>query len=289
MSFINISVPSYPFYTRAGNAFYRPGDKHQHRKGLNFFDIILVESGTLYMNAANKNYQLSKNDILVIPPETLHYGYKICTQQTLFHWMHFSTKETYEITDVPLLNSSATSNDTLYISLPIYQHLSDSAAQNALSVMKQLEISLINYFTSSTVHIKTEINICHQQELFLHLLNSLSVKTQQATINNIAFAALQYLSVHYTETITIEHLAKLLNCHPTHLIRCFKKQYNIPPTQMLIKIRLDKACCLLEDPNISITTVAYSTGFSSTSYFCKQFKKNFLCTPQEYRQKHRQN
>ena len=285
MSFINITVPSYPYYTHAGNAAYRPGDKHQNRKGLAFFDILLVESGTLYMNVNDKEYHLSANDVLILPPEIHHYGSKICTEKTFFHWMHFSTRETYELSSIPRIGSGINNNDTMTISLPLYQKLSDEMAPNAISLMKQLEVSIINYFTSSKTHIKSEINTLSQQELFLHLLGILSVKSHHAGVNDIAYTALQYLVTHYMESLTLDKLAEMLNCHPTHLIRCFKKQYGIPPTQMLIKIRLNRACNLLINPEISITSIAYSTGFSSTSYFCKQFKKNFNYTPQEYRER----
>lgn len=283
MSFINISVPSYPYYTHAGTASYRPGDKHQNRKGLDFFDIILVESGTLYMNVIGKEYKLGANDILIVPPLVSHYGSKICTEKTFFHWMHFSTKESYELSDVPQIVPNPNQQEILMVALPMYQHLADAAVQNAISIMKQLEVCLINYFTNSKTHIKSEMSACHQQELFLHLLSILSMKPHHAGVNDIAFAALQYLITHYMEPISLDDLAKMLNCHPTYLIRCFKKQYGLPPTQMLIKIRLNRACNLLMNPEISITSISYSTGFSSTSYFCKQFKKSFQYTPQEYR------
>lgn len=277
MSFINITIPSYPYYTGAGNACYRPGDKHEKRKGLDFFDIILVESGTLFMSISGKEYQLSAHDVLVLPPLATHSGSRVCSEKTFFHWMHFSTKESYEISDNPPSAS--------LLSLPLYQHLHADAAQSAIAVMKQLEVSMIDYFTNSTTHIKPVMNACHQQELFLHLLDILSVKTDHTEVNDIAFEALQYLTTHYMEELNLTILAELLNCHPTHLIRCFKKQYGLPPNQMLIQIRLNRACSLLENQNLSITSVACATGFSSASYFCKQFKKHFQYTPQEYRNK----
>ncbi len=285
MTFINISVPSYPYFIHAGNAVYRPGDKHQNRRGLDFFDIILVETGTLFMNVSNKEYRLTANHILIIPPLTAHFGSKICTEKTFFHWMHFNTREIWELSDVPRDSFGISQADSLMISLPLHQALSEEIAQNAISIMKQLETSLINYFTSSNTHIKPAINACHKQELFLHLLNMLCVKLKLSGVNDIAYAALQFLIAHYMEPFTLEKLAKILNCHPTHLIRCFKKQYGIPPTQMLIKIRLNRACSLLMNPEISITSIAYSVGFSSASYFCKQFKKNFQYSPKEYRSK----
>ena len=100
---------------------------------------------------------------------------------------------------------------------------------------------------------------------------------------DIASAAMQYLNTQCMEDILLTDLAKRLNCHPNHLIRCFKNKYQFPPNQMLIRIRLDRACSLLTSSSASITMVAYTVGFSSASYFCKQFKKIYHCSPQDYR------
>jgi AraC-like DNA-binding protein len=283
MAFLNFFVPSYPYFIHAGNAAYRPGDKHQNRRGLDFFDIILVESGQLFMNVNGKEFSLSANDLLIIPPKTPHFGSKICTEKTFFHWMHFHTKEVFELSDMPCISLVTSQSSAFTLSLPQYQSLPEDVACNAFAVMRQLETSLIDYFTSSNTHIKPEINACHRQEFFLHLLNIICVKSKNAGENTIAYAALQYMLTHYMESLSLDTIAGILNCHPTHLIRCFKKQYGLPPTQMLIKIRLDRACSLLMDPDSSITSIAYSVGFSSASYFCKQFKKNFQYSPKEYR------
>lgn len=283
MSFINISVPSYPFFIHAGNAAYRPGDKHQSRRGLNFFDLLLVESGTLFMNADGKEYALSANDILIIPPLVPHFGSKICTEKTFFHWMHFNTKEFFELSGTPRPAADTVQDGSLILSLPLCQSLTEEAARSVISVMEHLETSLINYFTNSNTRRKPQSNPCHQQELFLHLLGTISVKQNLTGVNEIAYAAMQYLTTHYMDTLNLDHLAQMMNCHPTHLIRCFKKQYGASPIQMLIRIRLNRACGLLMDPDLSITAIAYSVGFSSASYFCKQFKARFQCSPKEYR------
>ena len=42
------------------------------------------------------------------------------------------------------------------------------------------------------------------------------------------------------------------------------------------------ACALLKKKTISISEVAYATGFSSPKYFTKCFKEEFGCIPSEY-------
>lgn len=287
MSFINIHVPPFPWYSHSGNAIYRPGDKHNNRKGVSFFDLIMVETGTLYMLVGQQEFIVSQNHILLIPPYTPHQGSRICTEKTLFHWLHFSTNETIEISDVsyrlPWEPNSEFKDNKYTLSFLQEQALPEAAAQNVLSILQQLERRSIDFFTDSRTVLTSDNNLFHQQELLMRLLNILAVTPDTSDDNGIAYSALQYFNFHYAEQFTMDDLSKTLNCHPSHLIRCVKKQYGIAPNQLLNKIRLERACALLKDPYLSITTIAYSVGFASASYFCKQFKKNYQYSPKEFR------
>lgn len=289
MSFININIPPFPWFSHSGNAIYRPGDKHNIRKGLVFYDLIMVETGTLYMFIDDKEFVVSRNDILIIPPYSRHGGSRICTEKTIFHWLHFNSEESFEISEIshrsPWEPNTNFKDKKYTLSFLQQQRLPDAIAQNVLAIMKHLERSSINFFTDSRTKLDSENNLFHQQEYLMRLFNILTVSLDVAANNSIAYSAMQYFNAHYSERVTLDELAKLLNCHPSHLIRCVKKQYGITPNQMLNKIRLEKSCELLRNPALSITTVAYSAGFSSASYFCKQFKEIYFCSPKEFRER----
>lgn len=48
-------------------------------------------------------------------------------------------------------------------------------------------------------------------------------------------------------------------------------------------IRLEKAKVLLNETTLTISEVAYATGFSSPSYFSTSFKNKYSKTPKAYR------
>lgn len=245
MSFININIPPFPWFSHSGNAIYRPGDKHNIRKGLDFYVLILVETGTLYMFIEKKEFVVSKNHVLIIPPYSLHGGSRICTEKTVFHWLHFTSEESFEISDIshqsPWEPNASFKNKKYILSFLQEQQLPDATAQNMLSVMKQLERRSINFFTDSRTSLNSENNLFHQQEFLMRLFNILTVTPDAPDTNSIAYSALQYFYAHYSEQITLDDLSKILSCHPSHLIRCVKKQYGITPNQMLNKIRLERA------------------------------------------------
>lgn len=289
MPFINIQSPSYPFYFFSGNATYRPGDAHSSRKGIVCFNLIVVETGTLYMQIESQKFALHKNDALIIPPNYSHKGYRICSEKTVFHWLHFNTTETYNVSETPnnIISNPANSFTPCHhtLSLPMFQTIQQNDIENVISLMSQLETQTINFYNRSNTIVKNMNNPFYQQELFMCLLQIISISPPRSSVNEIAYIAMQYINTHYAEKITLEQLAKITNCHPTHLIRCVKKQYDMSPNQLLINTRLHRACILLTSTQLPITTISYQVGFSSPSYFGKQFKLSYQCSPKEYRQK----
>lgn len=72
--------------------------------------------------------------------------------------------------------------------------------------------------------------------------------------------------------------------HP-QLHRKLKARTGLSAIQFIRAIRMKKATQLLQRADLQITDVAYSIGFSDPDYFSKVFRKEFGCTPTQYRVK----
>lgn len=81
----------------------------------------------------------------------------------------------------------------------------------------------------------------------------------------------------------VEQLADTLEISRVQLYRKIKAVMGISISDYIQSIRLDHAKKLLETSALSITDVAYSTGFSSPNYFSTSFKGKFGKTPKAYR------
>lgn len=53
--------------------------------------------------------------------------------------------------------------------------------------------------------------------------------------------------------------------------------------QYLLGIRIGYACRLLTDQSLSISQIAFESGFENLSNFNRHFKKLKGCTPREYK------
>ena len=72
--------------------------------------------------------------------------------------------------------------------------------------------------------------------------------------------------------------------HP-HLIRLFKNKYNITLIKYLNQKRIEYACELLKSTDLSVKSVAYSSGFSDELHFMKTFKKHMGISALKYKNK----
>jgi AraC-like DNA-binding protein len=99
-------------------------------------------------------------------------------------------------------------------------------------------------------------------------------------------AVLDYIDNHYMEDITLETVAKSAGFSKYHFTRLFKQYTETTFYDYLCYKRIKIAQDLLSRPELSITDIAYRSGFSTLSTFNRIFKKLIKCTPTEYRAIH---
>lgn len=90
--------------------------------------------------------------------------------------------------------------------------------------------------------------------------------------------------VKYTNpNISLEELAEKLNISERTLYRKVKKLTNESPKDLITRFKIEKACYLLENNNLSIKTIAQNCGYSEDTAFRKAFTKILNMNPLEYR------
>ncbi len=85
--------------------------------------------------------------------------------------------------------------------------------------------------------------------------------------------------------LNVEKLCQEVGLSRAHLNRKMKELFGLTPSEFIRNVRLRKACELLRQPDVDISQIAYSVGFSSQSHFSTAFKRFTGISPTEYRQK----
>ena len=87
-------------------------------------------------------------------------------------------------------------------------------------------------------------------------------------------------------TLSLNQLSEELDISSSYLSREFSKYFeNLNYGEYIRKKRIEKAIELMSDRSISLTEIAYLTGFSDQSHFTRIFKKFTGSNPSEYRRK----
>ena len=101
--------------------------------------------------------------------------------------------------------------------------------------------------------------------------------------NEKLLAACDFISEHCAEDLTLDQVAASAGFSKYHFERLFKQFTDTSFYQYLSQKRIACAEHLLIDPDVTITEVAYRSGFSSISSFIRMFKAAKQCTPSEFR------
>lgn len=86
--------------------------------------------------------------------------------------------------------------------------------------------------------------------------------------------------------LTMTEMADRCNMSPSAFKRNFTEHYGIPPHKWQIQQQLNRASGMLLTTDLLVKQIAYECGFSTPSQFIRCFKKEFGCTPEEYRSLH---
>ena len=94
--------------------------------------------------------------------------------------------------------------------------------------------------------------------------------------------AIFYVQNHYNRRIYSDAVARLCGLSTTYFSKAFRKRFNMPFQEFLLRYRVAKACVMLGNPRANISDVCYSVGFRDPSYFTRVFKRYVGVSPSDF-------
>ena len=149
---------------------------------------------------------------------------------------------------------------------------------------------LLNVFTRLTDTLKYE-GIAYQQIATCQIIQLLGLVYTSALMGDTSRTQREQL-VHqvryqiqgnWEKDINFETLAKEKNVSYVWLRKAFKEVMGVAPGQYHLNLKIEKAMQMLRETNLSISEIAYQTGFESLFYFSRIFKKKIHVSPSEFR------
>lgn len=94
---------------------------------------------------------------------------------------------------------------------------------------------------------------------------------------------IRHLHQHYTANLKAEELAQLVHMSTNHFHRFIKQRTEQTFTELVNQLRISKACSLLINTTMPVTTISDICGFNNISNFNRRFLQFKELTPSKFR------
>lgn len=115
--------------------------------------------------------------------------------------------------------------------------------------------------------------------------NSLISPETSVAQSTYVIDAIKYIQFNYSTDISVDDIANAVGISRSHLYRVFVSNLEQSPIEYLTEYRINEACNLIKNTNLSISQIAVSVGFFDQFYFSRVFKKIKKMPPSKYRQR----
>ncbi len=92
-----------------------------------------------------------------------------------------------------------------------------------------------------------------------------------------------FLHQNMQRELSLSDIAQAVHTSSTNLCRVFKRNMQLTVFEYLNRIRIENVCRLLLHSELSISEIAYVSGFNNMAYFNRRFKEIMKISPSEFR------
>lgn len=95
--------------------------------------------------------------------------------------------------------------------------------------------------------------------------------------------AIKYIKIHLRNNPSLEETAAHISISPSYLSKLFVNRLHTPYSAFVLNEKIALARKLLVESKLSMTEIAFESGFSSSAYFSDCFKRVMGTSPLQYR------
>ena len=240
-------------------------------------EFITVLKGHMIYSVNGTDYPLKEGQCIIINSRQLHNSHSLDGSDCLFRCQLFhpsllsANEAVYQTYIQPICQNPA---------LPFFI-LSPEEAWQA-SVIADLK-HLFDVCETNAPGIELDI-MSRFYSLWLTIYRNIKPHTEPAPDKRLEALSrmIGHVQKHYPERITLSDIADAGRVCRSSCCNIFSEMPQMSPTQYLTSYRLEKSIEMLHHSTLSITEIALSNGFNSSSYFTEVFHRKLGCTPSIY-------
>jgi AraC family transcriptional regulator of arabinose operon len=134
--------------------------------------------------------------------------------------------------------------------------------------------------------------LLYASQILTHLIGLVIWATHRSSSGNLNAAqkvaqSIAYMKQHLDQSTSFASFAAMANLSESHYRSLFKQETGYAPMDYFIRLRIHKACQLLDTTDLTIKEIARLTGYEDALYFSRAFKSVVELSPAKYRQQHK--
>ncbi len=230
--------------------------------------LILCLGGEGRVRIERKTYQLTRGHGIVLPPRKSHQYEADDENPWSIFWFHFVGQRAAAYAG----SLSGEMSNPLFWVQDVDQ-LADAFEECYRYVLGgHLDAELFGLSTSFA----RLLGLC------LTLQRSPSLRRRQT--EDRVLKVLQLMRENLQQTLTLEVMARHAGLSVPHFSSMFRRQLNCSPLEFHIRLRMERACALLESTDLTAAEIAYGLGYADPLYFSRLFRQKTGQSPSAYRQ-----
>jgi len=255
-----------------------------------YFQIWYVSKGGFTHTVNNRPYAITKGDLFVVAPFTLHSIHVESDREVEIMGCEFMPGFVNEQFDHQ-------TGDQAFFDAGYLEHFwhNDPTAQSQIALdgvtegkIRNLMLEMLSEYEKRTpfFQIVLKSDLLVMLSILIRQVNRDVVRAgfeKSEKYRDIMTRVVDYIHANVHEDIKLEHVYTLANMSKSTFCSLFKEWTGKTFNRYLIDLRILNAMTLLQRPALSVTDVCYATGFNELSYFCRMFKKYTGISPNHFR------
>ncbi len=257
-----------------------------------FFEFVYVFYGTcrnIVFKEKNQELILNTNDVILIPPDTLHRIIVDDSSIVLNILIRFEWMLNHILPNLPIKHQITQQLSKMAIhknfhSAIIFRHACLAIIKNALYEM------ILEYCNDTTY--RNELITLAFCKFLLLLMNYSDIEMihsdYSAGLSQLIPSIVSYINQNYA-AIKCRDIAEYFHFTQSYLNHTFQQIMGMSLNQYLLSVKLKEACKLLTNTVLPVNEIADLTGYKDSASFNRAFKSEYHKTPLQYRKESSSN
>lgn len=248
-----------------------------------YYDLTLVVSGSCIYKHNNKEYHLSANDAILLPPDS--FRERLPKNRVEYYSFNFISHSDIKL---PVFMPNVVNEKILTILETISFDKIEDLNFELPKISNAINIIIFELLEKYSTHATPQPApfIKNKESLKKHTISKDFVFETRMPKNNTVRAAIEYIYDNIDKKLSCRLISEQLYVSKEYLSKIFKKETGKTITKYINFVKVLYASNLLTNNELSITEIASIVGYDNYNYFSTTFKDILGQSPLEFRKSH---